>query len=69
MSYTGRAAYRVPMGALLSLATSLLASLEAPWVALWTLSETIVGGVLDGVHVGWLCWLFLSWLVVVVVVW
>lgn len=32
--------YRVPMGALLSLATSLLASLDAPLVASWTFSPT-----------------------------
>lgn len=32
--------YRVPMEALESLATSLLASLEAPLVACWTVSET-----------------------------
>ena len=36
----GRDAYRVPRPWLLSLATSLLASLEAPLVALWTLSAT-----------------------------
>jgi len=33
-------AYRVPMGLLLSLATSLLVSLETPEVADWTLSVT-----------------------------
>lgn len=33
-------AYRVPMEALLSLATSLLVSLEAPEAAFWTVSET-----------------------------
>lgn len=33
-------AYRVPMEALLSLATSLLVSLETPEAAFWTVSET-----------------------------
>ena len=35
-----RKSYRVPMEALLSLATSLLPSLETPEAAFWTCSET-----------------------------